>query len=408
MKIAIIDKEEGLKMGGIIVYNERLFQYLTANHHKTVILRFAKKDTQEKHIFRIPYYLAERRSFIFLPSERSLATIRRYLIKIKPDIVYISVGTSPLDFLLPSLCHNLKIPVAGVWHGDFNDSLSSMQVFVKSIFLAYIPFCRQLDMLHLFSEKLARFHIEKGVKKKRIIVLPNGTNPDFYKPGKSNFAKRFDIKTGILFLGRLTLVKNPELLIRTFLKLNTSSHTKLVLVGHGEQEEELRAKYQDSRIIFTGVIRDEKKKLDIMRACQIFVLPSKFEGMSLALLEAMSTGLACIVSDAGANRELVENAGISIPETKLANELPLALRLLLEQPDITSLLGEKARQKVSSEYTQQIIFSRLTKAFQNTISDYKKRGSPETQPIDLDKIITGKLKNIWSKAKELGSFIEEI
>ncbi len=390
------------------MYNRRLYEYLSSHKHTVVILRFAKNKPKENYIYRIPYYVAEPRSFIFIPSEKSLAILKQYLIKIKPDIVYISAGISPLDFLIPSVCHDLKIPIAGVWHADYNDTLSSMQVLVKSIFLAYIPFCRQLDMLHLFSDKLAKFHIGKGVKKERIIVLSNGIDENFYKPGISQFQKLYKIKTGILFLGRLTLVKNPELLIRTFLKLDPQRSTKLILVGYGEQEEVLREKYKDERIIFTGAVLDENKKLDIMRACQIFVLPSKFEGMSLALLEAMSTRLACVASDAGSNRELVTNAGIMIPETKLDQELSAVLRILLEYPEMTDILGVKARKKVLKQYSQNFIFEKLTKALQQTIIDYQKRGSPKTQPIDLDKIITGKLKNIWNKAKELGSFIDEI
>ncbi len=405
MRIAIIDKEEGLKVGGIVMYNKRLQQYLSSHNHTALILRFAKKKPIENYIYHIPYYVAESRSFIFIPSEKSLTILKQYLLRIKPDIVYISAGISPLDFLVPSVCHDLKIPIAGVWHADFNDSLSSMQVLVKSIFLAYIPFCRQLDMLHLFSDKLAKFHIEKGVRKERILILPNGINQNFYKPGKSAFRKHFNIKTGILFLGRLTLVKNPELLIRTFLKLDPPNSTKLILVGYGEQEETLREKYKDERIIFTGAVLDENNKLDIMRACKIFVLPSKFEGMSLALLEAMSTGLACVVSDAGSNSELVNQAGIMIPETKLGQELSPILRMLLEHQDITNLLGLKSRQKVLKQYSQNYIFQNLTKALEHTIIDYKKRGSPKTQPLNLDRIITDKLRDIWSEAKKLSENI---
>lgn len=405
MRIAIIDKEEGLKVGGIVMYNKRLQQYLSSHNHSASILRFAKIKPKENYIYHIPYYMAEPRSFIFIPSERSLIILKKYLLKIKPDIVYISAGISPLDFLIPSVCHDLKIPIAGVWHADFNDSLSSMQVLVKSIFLAYIPFCRQLDMLHLFSDKLAKFHIRRGVKKERILILPNGIDQNFYKPGISEFGKHFNIKTGILFLGRLTLVKNPELLIRTFLKLDPPRSTKLILVGYGEQEETLREKYKDERIIFTGAVLDENKKLDIMRSCKIFVLPSKFEGMSLALLEAMSTGLACVVSDAGSNRELVAHAGIMIRETKLDQELSPILRILLEHAEITNLLGLKSREKVLKQYSQNYIFQNLTRALQETIIDYRKRGSPKTQPLNLDRIITDKLRDIWSEAKKLSDSI---
>lgn len=405
MNIVVIDKEEGLKVGGIIVYNQRFFQYLTSCGHKITILRFSKKRPKEKYIYRLPYHLAERRSYIVLPSEKALGIIRRYLMKIKPDIVYICAGMSPLDFLIPSICHDLNIPVAGVWHADFNYSLSSLQVLAKSLFLAYIPFCKQLDLLHVFSKKLAKFHIEKGVDRNRIAIIPNGIDPDVYKPGNSTYTRKYRVKTGILFLGRLTLQKNPEILLKTFLDLNPPNSTKLFLVGFGDMEEDLRERYKDKRIIFTGAIKDENKKLDVMRACQIFVLPSRFEGMSLALLEAMSCGLSAVVSDAGANNELIDKAGIVIPEPKLGQQLPLALKLLLDNPEIVRILGHKARQKVLKEYSQEIIFKNLIEAFQSTISDYKKRGSPKTPFLDLDRIINHKLKYIWKKARQFGALL---
>lgn len=403
MKIVIIDKEEGLKVGGITVYNQRLYHHFVNSGHEVSILRFTKKKPSQKYIFRLPYYLAEPRSFIFLPSERTLSLIRNYLRKIKPDIVYACIGLSPLDFLLPSLCHELGIPIAGVWHADFNDSMGPYQVITKSVFLAYLPFCRQLDLLHVFSQKLAQFYINRGIPEEKLLILPNGVDPDFYTPGTSSFRKRYGFEKGILFLGRLTLQKNPEVLIRAFLNLAAKNDTKLILVGHGELEEELRQNYQDNRIIFTGPVKDEEQKLDIIRSCQIFVLPSRFEGMALALLEAMSCGLACVVSDAGSSGELVKKVGIIIPGTRLKQELPLALRLLLDYPDFAKSLGKQARNKIINFYSQKMLFSRLEEAFKKTAAYSQKKGHLVITPLSFDKIISGKLKSLWRKAQQISS-----
>lgn len=405
MRIVLIDKEEGLKIGGISIYSQRLFNHLQLIGHQVYILRFSRKRLQQKNIFAIPYYLAESRSFIFIPSEKTIGIIRKHLTDIKPDIIYTTIGLSPLDFLLPSLCHDLKIPVAGVWHADFNYARSSFQILAKSLFLAYLPFTKQLDLLHVFSQKLADFYSEKGIARKRILILPNGVDEKFYTPGPSEFAGRFDIKKGILFLGRLTMQKNPEILIKSFLGLDpgTRKNTKLVLVGYGELEKELREKYQNSHVIFTGAIKDEKKKRDIIRACQISVLPSRAEGMPLALLEAMSCGLACIASDAGSNNELLRDTGIVIPSTRLSQELPLALRLCISHPELTRLLGDKARKIILEEYSQETIFDRLIAALEKTIFDYQKRGSPQTRPIDINRTVGRRLNTILKRLESLVS-----
>lgn len=407
MRIVLIDKEEGLKVGGVQIYTERLYQYLLSQNHQVAILRFSNQQKKEKNIYPIPYYLAEPRSYIFLPSEKTLTLLRQHLQKLKPEIVYMSIGISPLDFLIPSLCHDLNLPLAGVWHGDYSESPSSLQVLVKSIFLAYLPFCRQLDLLHVFSQKLATFYQRRGIEKKRFLVLPNGVDSEFYRPGVSQFAQKRKINQGILFLGRITYVKNPEILIKSFLSLNPSYQTKLLLVGCGDQEKKLREKYQDRRIIFTGLIKEERKKIDIIRACQIFVLPSKYEGMSLALLEAMSCGLACITSDAGANNELVQDAGILIQESRLKEELPFALRLLLAYPEFVQMLGKKARQKIEKNYSQKIIFAKIVQALEKTIKDYKTFGPPKTFSFNFTREFPRKLNVILSKLSKLSSSLSD-
>jgi len=397
----LIDKEELHKVGGVGVYTTRFYHHLNSLGHQAIILRFTKNKPKEKYICRVPYYFAEARSYVFLPSEKTLQIIRDYLIKFNPDIVYTAIGLSPFDFLLPSLVHNRQIPLVGTLHLDFSQNLSAYQLLTKSIILVNLPICKQLDLVQAFSSKLAHFYIDKGIPKEKILVLPNGADHQFYSPGKSSFKKSSGINTGVLLLGRLTLQKNPEVLIKSFLSLDPSVDTKLVLVGHGDLEKQLKKKYHDKRLIFTGAIEDEQKKLDIIRSCQIFVLPSRFEGMPLALLEAMSCGLACVGSDAGANSELLESAGIVIPTAKLADQLPVVLRILLDYPDFTANLGKKARRKVVKFYSQKILFNRLISAFQDTISNYKKRKPLPTKPADLDLIIAKKLKSLWQKAKQL-------
>lgn len=403
MKIVLIDKEENLKVGGITVYNSRLYKHLISHGHKVFILRFARHKISGKNIFKIPYYIAEKRTFVILPSEKTLSIIKNYLLDLKPDLVYTCVGLSPFDFFLPSLCHDLNIPLTAVWHADYNENHNSYYLLLKSIFMAYAPFCLQLDRLHVFSEKLKNFYIRRGMSEKRIIVLSNGVDPTIYKPGKSDFGKLHGIKTGVLFLGRLTIQKNPEALIKAFLSLNPPKETKLVIVGHGEQEEMLRKTYQDTRVFFTGAVRDEQKKIDIMRSCRIFVLPSRFEGMSLALLEAMSCRLSCIATDVGANGQLMENAGILIAENKVKWELPLALKILLDNNDFSKLLAQRSRSKIQKDYSQEKIFNRLTDEFTLTITDYKKGGAPKTRKLNLEKLVLDKILPLWNKIQKIFS-----
>lgn len=405
MKIVMIDKEEGQKVGGIVVYNKRFSEYLSHHGHSIHTLRFTQKRITENNIYPIPFYMAESRSFIFLPSEKTIEIIRNYLLKIKPDIVYMMLGMSPLDIFIPSLCHDLGIPVAGIMHADFNSTRGSYQLLTKSFFLTYSPICRQLDFLHVFTEKMKDFYVRHGVKKNRISVIPNGVNPDIYAPGNSKFARKKHISKGILYLARITLQKNPEALIQSFLSLPPDTGYKLLMVGPGDQLDTLRQRYRNRRVLFIGPVIDEREKIDIIRSCGIYVLPSRFEGMPLALLEAMSCGLACIASDAGSNRELLKDAGFIIPVGRMKQELPTILRLLTTYPELTAVLGRKARQKIISDYSQEILFGKLTDQLRTVNEEFHKNPVKKSDSITVS--LNHTFRTLLRNAKQFALFEPE-
>lgn len=400
MKIILIDKDKSLRVDGIGMFTKRLRDYLIERKHEVYVLRFSNRRVTEKNTFNIPYYLANPQTIIIVPTEASLSILKNYLIELKPDIVYTPIGLSPLDIFLPSLCHEQEIPIVGVWHMDFNESLGSYQILFKSLFLAYSPICKQMDLLHVFSDKLAKFYIAKGIDPKKILTLSNGVDSYVYKRKKiSQFAKVENIERGILFLGRLNMQKNPDVLIKSFLSFNPPESTKLVLVGQGEMEDSLKKEFNDNRILFTGLVEDERKKIDIISSCNVFVLPSKFEGVPLALLEGMSCELACIVSDAGSNSEILGDAGIVITLSQIKTQLPLAMKILLDYPVLTNHLAKKARARVLNYYSQEVIFSKLVSSFEKAAFNFKKRNY-KSESIDMNEKILNKIENLWRKAKD--------
>jgi len=396
MRILLVDKEEFNKVGGIGVFTQRLKLHLINREHEAYVVRFSNKKNNQKNTFHIPYYFANERA-IFVPKEESLSLFKKYIFNIKPDIVYTAIGLSPLDIFIPTICHEFGIPAVGVWHADLNNSDSSYQLILKSLFLTYSPICKQFDLLHVFTDKLAQYYINRGINRNKILVLPNGVDTNIYKRIKqTKFKQKHAINRGILFLGRLTSDKNPKMLINSFLNLNPQDNTKLVLVGPGDLERSLREEYKDKRIIFTGLVKDEKEKVDILSSCEIFVLPSKFEGMPLALLEAMSCGLACIASDAGSNGEVLDRSGVVINHSHIKTQLPFALKLLLDYPVLTEFLAERARERMLDRYSQEVIFGNLVSNFKNVVNKFRKKNLEEKH-ISIDKKIINKIESLWRK-----------
>ena len=100
-------------------------------------------------------------------------------------------------------------------------------------------------------------------------------------------------------IGRLTDAKNQFFLLDIFaeyLKLN--KNTELLIIGDGPDEKELKEKAKNKRILekvrFLGARNDVN---ELLQAIDCFVLPSKWEGLPVTLMEAQASGVACIISD---------------------------------------------------------------------------------------------------------------
>lgn len=105
-------------------------------------------------------------------------------------------------------------------------------------------------------------------------------------------------------------------------------------------------------MIWLGFVAEEGRRIEILRAADVFVLPSLLEGLSLSLLEAMACGVACIATDAGADGEVLEDgAGVILNTHRVTTQLNTLLPLFRDHVEWTTLLGQKARARVLERYT---------------------------------------------------------
>ena len=151
MKILIIDKEAKYR-NGVVVYNQRLIEYLSSNGHEVHVLRWSNSKKEEPNITNIPYYYGiEKFYLVVFPTLESLKKINSTIKEIKPDIVYTTVGLSTFDFLISFICHRRKTPIGGILHMDASDDKNLYQFLIKIgwIFM-YLPFVKHLDFLNVF------------------------------------------------------------------------------------------------------------------------------------------------------------------------------------------------------------------------------------------------------------------
>jgi glycosyltransferase involved in cell wall biosynthesis len=131
----------------------------------------------------------------------------------------------------------------------------------------------------------------------------------------------------------------------------------------------LQANYNNDDVIWWGYEADQAVRLALLQVAEVFMLPSLVEGLSLALLEAMASGTACVATDAGADGEVLEGgAGIVISTQGVTTQLRTLLPVLREQPILSRELGRRARERVLERYTLKGNIDALEQLYTDLIS----------------------------------------
>ena len=148
----------------------------------------------------------------------------------------------------------------------------------------------------------------------------------------------------LINVGRLARQKNHQTLIES-LKLIPTAH--LILIGEGELradlEQQVAGLQLEQRVHFLGEISSEAV-LDLLCIADVFVFPSRYEAMPMALVEAMGLGLPIVGGDIPAMREVLSDAGILVPSENAA-AIASAVQRILDNPELASNLRQSSLQR---------------------------------------------------------------
>ena len=324
----------------------------------TQLGRLHKTEADEEHDLvaenqpdvALPYLVKSQ--IYTIPTPRASRELRESLERIQPNLVHASLTLSPLDFRLPELCQQLGVPLVATFHPPFDAAVRNITAGGQQLtYQLYAPSLARYDRVIVFSDLQAEVLSRLGVPDQRLAVIPNGVEHDQWQPGPSSLSERFGGRRVFLYMGRLATEKNVEALLRAW-KLVKPEGCVLVVVGDGPLRTTLETTYSDDSLIWWGYEADQQRRIALLQAAEVFLLPSLVEGLSLALLEAMASGCACVATDAGADGEVLGGgAGIVISTQGVTTQLRTLLPVLRDQPLLTAELGRHARQRVLERYT---------------------------------------------------------
>ena len=342
---------------GNVTYGREVTNALLDRGHRVSFLHFAQEDSGDTDWPDCPEVLLPflfKSTIYTIPTPKSSKVLTESLQKLKPDLVHASLTLSPLDFRLPEICEELEIPLIATFHPPFDSKLRNLSSSTQFLtYQLYAPFLAQYDKVIVFSHLQRNLLVKLGVPRRKLIIIPNGVDIDKYSPGFSEIKNQYQAKRLFVYLGRIAPEKNIESLLKAWKASDLGNDCKLLIVGDGLLKSTLQPAYGiEQGIHWLGFIADEDTRIQILRGADAFILPSLVEGLSLSLLEAMACGTACLATDAGADGEVLEaGAGVILSTQGVTTQLKTLLPLFRDHPEITELLGRKARERVLERYT---------------------------------------------------------
>jgi glycosyltransferase involved in cell wall biosynthesis len=200
-------------------------------------------------------------------------------------------------------------------------------------------------------------------------VVYNGVNPSFFTP---NLAEVGKLDPEILIVGNLLRNKGHELVLRAIANLRSSfPQLRCRIIGEGPDRAVFEALARELGIARRVRFEGRKSRVEVanaMRACSVFALPSRCEGLGCVYLEAMACCKPVIACQGQGIDEIVQHGknGWLIPVDGL-DELAQGLSTLLRSPEICSRLGASARETVLNGLTLSHQAQRLAQVYGDAI-----------------------------------------
>ena len=358
MKIAMIGhKRIPSREGGVEIVVEELSTRLVKNGHRVDVYNRKGNNVQDKTADKNNKKLKEYKGvkIITIPTINKkgidallysiIATIRALFGKY--DVIHYHAEGPCAMLWLP---HLLGIKTVATIHG-----LDWQRSKWGGLATKYIKFGEKIaakyaDEIIVLSKNVQEYF--NNTYNRNTKFIPNGVNrPEKIEPNIIKQKYGLNKDEYILFLARIVPEKGLHYLIEAFNKIKTNK--KLVVAGGASHTNEYLSQIKKSvennkNIIMTGFVQGKELE-ELYSNCYLYCLPSDIEGMPLSLLEAMSYGNACLVSDISENADVVFDKGITFKKSNI-EDLREKLLYLLKNEEIVKKLKDESSDYVCQKF----------------------------------------------------------
>jgi glycosyltransferase involved in cell wall biosynthesis len=299
---------------------------------------------------------------------RATAAMIAALVRLLPqaDVVHLH-GVSTKNVIVTALAKAFRRRILLSLHTAGFDEAPEVRRQGRFAWWAFTRADRYLSV----SQGLVDAYLGEGLARNRITLAANGIDVERFAPANADERRALRARLNlpldrsvILFVGFFSRDKQPRVLFDAWLRLREcGSDATLVFVGATEStyfevdqdlaqtiREDAVKRGLDGDVVLAGPRHDVEQ---YFRAADVFVLPSRREGLPVALLEAMACGLPCVASQlAGSTDTIIDDGknGLLVPAGDFA-AVSGAIGQLLRDPALGSSLGAEARQTVVRRFS---------------------------------------------------------
>ncbi len=368
-KIKVLQGIRQGKIGGGESYLLSLIENLNRDEFEPVVLSFTDGpmiDRLEKMGVKT-YVVHTEKPF----DVRVWKKVKQIIEKENIDIVH-AHGTRAMSNMF-SAAKNKRLPLLYTCHGwSFHKGQNPI---IKALRIQSEKYLTRQSNVNICGAKTNREEAQKIFGSFDAEIIYNSIDSQKFNPyGKYKDVRReLEVHENEILIGsvaRFTLQKQPLQLIQSFAEVSKQvPNAKLVMVGDGELKPAVSKLIEKLQLEQKVILQPFRQDIpDVLAGIDIFVLPSLWEGLPIALLEALSMGKAVVATNVNGTPEVVEHNknGILVDVAQLENQLPEAMIKLCFDKPLRSRLQQNAIKSTYKKYNvetlankNQLLYKRL-------------------------------------------------
>lgn len=368
-KIRVLQVVGSLRVGGAEIVALNFYKYIDRTRFNFDYLVYGDEIGKlEDEVYRLGGRV------IRIPSPKKgylkfIKNVRKVMQEYGPyDIVHSHPLFNSGFIVKAAYMERVPVRIAHAHSSRYNEKKS----LFKKVYIGFMRYSMRKFSTHILacSKDAGNYLYGKKWFEEKGYIINNGIDAERYVFNESIRNKirkelQLDGKFVIGNVGRLCDVKNQDFILDVFKKIKEKHlNSKLIFVGDGTLKDYLKTKAQklniDNDVLFLGTRNDVNQ---VLQGIDVFLFPSKYEGLGMAVIEAQAAGLQCVISESIPKEveitSLVDRVSLSVNDTKWADQIlkykngykrnNMQKEVILKGYDIQSTI-----QKVIELYTQSI------------------------------------------------------